>query len=158
LEAAKWLIGSGMCVAALPVTRKSRYVCADGVVDKMRQLSLPFWQTFSSKSKHCRFHLDDRGKKTVVTGVPHIFLVVSALTSFQHNQTTAAPTLGDAIDSLSGMTEQKTDKTLLSLNTMGSSTQLEELTSGDAIIYSMAVWLVGNGVISPVETAHDYIK
>jgi hypothetical protein len=160
-----------MCVSAMPVTRKSRYVCAEGVVDKMRHYTLPFWQTFSSKAKHCQFHFDDStGKKCVVSGAPHIFMIVSALTSNavasidKENKAThaaSAPLLGDVIDSLCGESndvQRKADTPVNrrferphSLGTVGSSNQREEQSSEDAIIYSMAVWLAANGVICPIE-------
>lgn len=180
LEAAKWLISSGMCVAAMPVTRRSRYVCVEGVVNEMRRQALPFWQAFSSKAKHCQFCFDD---KNMVTGAPHIFLIVSALTSNsvassaeKENKTSchaaSAPLLGDVIDSLSGNSNEQSSwnvqsaKSLQekgssmihrferprSLGSVGSSNQKhEEPSSVDSIIYSMAVWLAANGVICPVD-------
>ncbi|KAL3772639.1 hypothetical protein ACHAWO_013184 [Cyclotella atomus] len=170
IQAANWLIQSGMSVAALPVTRKSRYVCAEGVVDKMRQYTLPFWQAFSSKAKHCQFHFDGiGGKKSIVTGSPHIFMIVSALTTNavapldkenKATHTAAAPLLGDVIDSLCGEASdfQREAETPLnrferphSLGTVGSSTQREEQSSEDAVIYSMTVWLAAKGVICPVK-------
>ena len=136
----------------------------------MKKNALPFWQTFSSKAKHCKFHFEDG---VVVTGTPHIFLIVSALTSSagtsvdkenkEMHHAAAAPLLGDVIDSLRGWGEsvelrEKESSTIHrferphSLGSADPSNQREEPTSGDAIIYSMAVWLAANGVICPSKT------
>lgn len=151
----------------------------------MKQLSISFWQTFSSKSQHCQFHFHSSGQATVITGAPHIFLVVGALTSNaaisteeKHTKHAAsAPNLGDVIDSLcgkkfeaeSGVQHQwsvqnarekvTTMNNFLferprSLGSVGSMTQREEVSSEDAIIYSMAVWLVANDVICSANNAH----
>lgn len=157
LEAAKWLVDSDMCVMTLPITRKSRHVCVDGITDKMRALSLPFWQAFSSKSQNIKFHF---AKKSVVTGVPHIFMIVSALTSnLTGTAEQKAPRLGDVIDVLTDAAGDQESGALssnpfrferpLSLGSIGTSTQREDSTPED-VIYSMTVWLVANGVITQV--------
>jgi len=120
MEAATWLVHSGICVAAMPVLRKNRYASVEGVVPKMSSLALPFWQTFGVRSKHCKFHwgsephnnsadVDDgtsNRRRTVTTGAPHIFVVVSSLTTYAGGGSvngSASPMLGEAIDSLSGV-------------------------------------------------------
>ena len=148
----------------MPVTRKSRYICVEGVVDKMRKLALPFWQAFHTKARHCKFRFGNDGKYTIVTGAPHIFIIVSALTS-------NTVTLGGVIDSLVRINEDRPDSDASfrwsvqsameketkrferphSGGNLSSFTKREEPSSEDIIIYSMAVWLVANGVISPAD-------
>ena len=96
-------------------------------------------------------------------------MIVSALTTNavapldkenKATHTAAAPLLGDVIDSLCGEASdfQREAETPLnrferphSLGTVGSSTQREEQSSEDAVIYSMTVWLAAKGVICPVK-------
>ena len=160
LEAAKWLIVSEIGVAALPVTRKSRFICVEGVVDVMKKLSMPFWQTFNSKAQHCQFHFNYGTEDTIISGLPHIFLVVGALTSNavvsmtkERQNPAASPELGDVIDSLcngENSTNRRDINTSTNLyRTLGStsSVQREEPSSMESIVYSMTVWLTANGVI-----------
>jgi len=131
MDAANLLVQSGICVAVMPVLRKNRYACADGVVSKMSSLALPFWQSFGVRSKHCKFYWggetaggsEDTDDDTTLrernfsVGAPHVFVIVSALTTsvedgsaiMQNNgnrvNVSSSPTLGQAIDSLSGVDE-----------------------------------------------------
>ncbi|KAL3790945.1 hypothetical protein HJC23_004927 [Cyclotella cryptica] len=180
LEAAKWLVHAGICLTAMPVTRNSRYVCVEGVVDKMKKLALPFWQAFHSKSRNRQFHFGNGDKKSDVTGVPHIFLIVSALTSNaeapekQQSHAAAAPRLGDVIHSLCGthghsldsdsqyrwnVSKREKDSSKsnpfrferpVSHENVGSAVQREDSSMED-VVYSMAVWLVSNSVICQVD-------
>lgn len=149
MDAANLLIRSGICMAAMPVVRKNRYACADRVVPRMSSVALPFWQTFGARSKHCKFHWGDAAagstglddgttyrKRNVTTGAPHIFVVVSALTTNSENSS-ASPTLGEAVDLLSG-------------NEPGLDESIGDQTPGE-IVYSMAVWLMANKVIVELE-------
>ena len=142
----------------------------------MKQLSMTFWQTFSSKSQHCKFYFHS-SKTTVITGAPHIFLVVGALTSNAGTkQVASAPNLGEVIDNLSSSNKQErvsnvqhhcnqnakeessqsnfSSERPRSLGSVGSMTQCDEVTSEDTIIYSMAVWLVAKDVIFSVDDHH----
>ena len=148
-------------VAALPVTRKSRFICVEGVVNVMKKLSMPFWQTFNSKAQHCQFHFNHgTTEDTIISGLPHIFLVVGALTSNavvsmtkERQNPAASPELGDVIDSLcngENSTNRRDINTSTNLyRTLGStgSVQREEPSSMESIVYSMTVWLTANGVI-----------
>merc|ERR1719253_373432 len=100
MDAANLLIQNGICMAVMPVLRKNRYACADGVVPKMSSLALPFWQTFGVRSRRCRFY-SGGGARNAITGVPYLFVVVSALTTSAEGSA-ASPTLGEAADLLSG--------------------------------------------------------
>ncbi|KAL7433472.1 hypothetical protein ACHAXH_006096 [Discostella pseudostelligera] len=130
MAAASWLVRTGLCMAAMPVLRKNRYVCADGVVARMTTMALPFWQTFGVRSRNCMFFwgekassnsaprnddsVDDaRQRKTTrigTAGAPHVFVLVSALTTKvndrsdidQSGNRPALPTLGKTIHLLSG--------------------------------------------------------
>ena len=105
MGAAAWLVHSRICVVAMPVLRKNRYACVEGVVPKMSKLALPFWQTFNSRSKDCTFYWGgDAGESSATTGLPHIFVVVSALSSTtnENGPSSASPMLGEAIDKLAG--------------------------------------------------------
>eukprot|EP00956_Cyclotella_meneghiniana_P007786 scaffold10383_cov44-Cyclotella_meneghiniana.AAC.5 len=161
LEAAKWLVVSEICVAALPVTRKSRFICVEGVVDVMKKLSMPFWQTFNSKAQHCQFHFNIGAEDTVISGVPHIFLVVGALTSNavapmtnERQSPASSPELGDVIDSLcrgeNSINRRDVNSSTNLYRTLGStgSVQREEPSTTEGIVYSMTVWLTANGVIA----------
>lgn len=132
MAAASWLVRTGLCMAAMPVLRKNRYVCADGVVARMATMALPFWQTFGVRSRNCMFFWGDsatnrsipqnedvddarQGKTTRIgtSGAPHLFVLVSALTTKLNDRSdtersgnrSALPTLGEAIHSLSGYDE-----------------------------------------------------
>ncbi|KAL7537645.1 hypothetical protein ACHAXR_007974, partial [Thalassiosira sp. AJA248-18] len=130
MSAAKWLVHSGTCVAAMPVLRKNRYACVEGAQARLASLALPFWQTFAMKSQQVKFYwgggvactssdIDDdttRRRRRATTGVPHIFIIVSALTtrpesgSVQTMQNMSAlPTLGECLDLLSGVDEPTVD-------------------------------------------------
>eukprot|EP00970_Alexandrium_tamarense_P013605 scaffold3523_cov194-Alexandrium_tamarense.AAC.8 len=111
MESARYLVESRLAVPVTPLLRKNRYACSDDVIGKMRKLALPFWQTFGLRSQNCRFYLcgGATNNAQVATGAPHLFAIVSALTTnqsndaAQHNLSPAAsPMLGDAIDSLCG--------------------------------------------------------
>jgi len=120
MNAAFWLIKSNLCVAATPVLRRNRYICVDNVIPKIQSLQLAFWQDFGLK---CRQHQFNWGSGSP----PHIFVVISALTTKCTAQegkklvSSDPPTLGDAIAS-SG-------------------------TGNEEIVYNMAVWLVAQQII-----------
>eukprot|EP00956_Cyclotella_meneghiniana_P007778 scaffold10382_cov47-Cyclotella_meneghiniana.AAC.3 len=159
-EAAKWLVVSEICIAALPVTRKSRFICVEGVVDVMKKMSMPFWQTFNSKDQHCQFHFNSGIEDTIISGAPHIFLVVGALTSnavtpmtTERQSPALSPELGDVIDSMcrgeNSINRRDVNSTTNLYRTLGStgSVQREEPSTREGIVYSMTVWLTANGVI-----------
>eukprot|EP00985_Skeletonema_marinoi_P021508 scaffold13219_cov106-Skeletonema_marinoi.AAC.5 len=120
MNAAFWLIKSKLCVAAMPVLRRNRYICVENVIPKIQSLQLAFWQEFGLK---CRNHKFLWGNSSP----PHIFVVISALTTTCSTQegkklvSSDPPTLGDAIAS-SG-------------------------TGNEEIVYSMAQWLVARRII-----------
>ena len=208
MDAATWLVQSGVCVAIMPVLRKNRYACVEGVVGKMGRLALPFWQTFGMRSKHCRFYLGGTSAKGVGgrAGAPHVFVIVSALTTMSRNNTNAqgeglpivtaaSPTLGDAIDSICGI-DQSTQgdrnfnsialstrrasagslvgarvgvanptslRSVVGSSTVGGVHRRMESGTKDAssktaptldVVYSMAVWLLAQKVITEVK---DYL-
>lgn len=150
MDAANLLIHYGICLAVMPVLRKNRYTCVDGVVLRMSSVALPFWQTFGVRSRNCKFHWGDEAgggstgvddgttqkNRSVTTGAPHIFGVVSALTTHAQNSS-ASPTLGEAVDLLSG-NEPTLDESI------------GDQTPGE-IVYSMAVWLIANKIIVEVK-------
>jgi len=135
MDAATWLVRSRMCVVIMPVLRKNRYACADGVVGKMKKMALPFWQAFGMRSRNCRFHwgsgTGNVGNVPTANGgrteAPHIFVVVSSLTTMRDEvsspgeevednlddksktNTASSPTLGEAIDALCGINEVEID-------------------------------------------------
>ena len=158
LEAASWLINIGICVTAMPVLRKNKYVCADGVVQRMAELALPFWQNFGVRSQDCKFHWGGTSNGRETTGAPHIFVVVSALTSKANSS--ASPTLGEAIESLCGVGGTSDDikrrnsyhygenrSSVMSSSTHKSfNTSLGAMDSA-TVAEEMAVWLIANRVI-----------
>ncbi|KAL3785438.1 hypothetical protein ACHAW5_010918 [Stephanodiscus triporus] len=194
VDVANWLVHSGTCVAAMPVLLKNRYACAGGVVTRMAHLALPFWQAFGIRSQNHAFHwgggdygadegnADDvtrrrRGAtRTVTTGAPHIFVIVSALTTKAETGSSSSPTLGDAIRSLSGVDARATHSQssprddLYGENRWPSSAAVNQMHlnappyrggagtmdsgSPEELVYSMAVWLIANNVIVEVK---DYL-
>lgn len=188
MNAASWLVHVGLCVAVLPVLRKNRYVCAGGVVSKMATMALPFWQTFGARSRNCVFfwgdstsgripqndYTDDDGRhrksmRTVTAGAPHLFFLVSALTTKMDDKsyteprgiTSSSPTLGDAIRSISGYNESATQHIRGDSSQHGENRQqiastfkAYDCAKTEEIIYSMAVWLIANKIIVQ---AHDYL-
>ncbi len=100
--------------------RRNRYICVDNVMPKIQSLQLAFWQDFNLK---CRQHQFNWGGGSP----PHIFVVISALTTKCLAQegkkliSSDPPTLGDAIAS-SG-------------------------TGNEEVVYNMAVWLVARQII-----------
>ncbi|KAL9180892.1 hypothetical protein ACHAXT_009697 [Thalassiosira profunda] len=174
LDAAAWLVRTETCVAAKPVLRKNRYVCTQGVVAKMAALALPFWQAFGARSRHCVFYWgggsagpadgeeDSTGKRRTGTiGAPHIFVVVSALTTRDNGTavSSAPPTLGEAIDYLCSPDDPASDDTLsplyprrpASTNNLSLDANLNargvDSSSAEEIVYAMACWLVANGIL-----------
>jgi len=149
MNAATWLISSGICVAAAPVLRKNRYKCVDGIVHKMAKLALPFWQTFGIRSQQFKFHWG-------AAGAPHIFVVVSSLTSKRKDglSISASPTLGEAFDLLIGrqvessphLKRQNSRASTSSLASWNGTSPNEDETA-EQVLYSMAVWLIANKVI-----------
>ena len=151
MNVANLLLHSGICIAVMPIQRNNRYVCADGVVPKMSSLALPFWQMFVARCRNVEFHwgggstpgkrATDGGvsmqrKRNVTIGAPQIFVVVSALTTKMDNSS-MLPTLGEAIDMLSGVDE-----------TNHATVHDRDGTDGVAdIVYSMTVFLIANKVI-----------
>jgi len=149
MNAASWLISSGICVAAAPVLRKNRYKCVDGIVQKMAKLALPFWQTFGIRSQQFKFHCTGEGGEATA-GAPHIFVVVSSLTSKRKDGKciSESPTLGDAFDLLAGK-QAESSPHLKRHNSRGSlnATSPNEDETAEQILYSMAIWLIANKVI-----------
>jgi len=150
MNAAAWLISSGICIAATPILRKNRYKCVDGIVQKMAKLALPFWQTFGIRSQQYQFYWGG----SVAAGAPHIFVVVSSLTSKRKDglSISASPTLGEAFDLLIGRQAADSSPHLKRHNSRASSSSLGSLRQGEdetaeQILYSMAVWLIANRVI-----------
>ncbi|KAL7459512.1 hypothetical protein ACHAWC_011387 [Mediolabrus comicus] len=117
MTAAIWLVESKLCVTATPVLRKNRYICVENVMTKIQSLQLGFWQEFGM----CRQNKFDWGGGSP----PHIFVVVSALTTkcFTHGTKLVSdpPTLGEAMQS-GGV-------------------------GNEDIVYSFAVWLIAQRVI-----------
>ena len=162
LEAASWLIKFGICVTAMPVLRKNKYVCADGVVQRMAELALPFWQNFGVRSQDCKFHWGGKNGEETTTGAPHIFVVVSALTS--KASSSASPTLGEAIESLCGAGDTNNNAVSPHIKRRNSYHYGENRSSGMSssmhksnpslgvmdsatVVEEMAVWLIANRVI-----------
>ena len=176
MTAARWLVRTGLCVAALPVLRKNRYVCSGGVVARMATMALPFWQTFGVRSRNCLFFWREsasssrsrqsgdmvgdarhiQSTRTATAGAPHLFVLVSALTTKVHersstercrNGRSAPPTLGEAIHLLSGYDET------ISEHSTGLSEHgvYNDCATTEEIIYSMAVWLIANNIIVQVK-------
>jgi len=154
MNAATWLISSGICIAATPVLRKNKYKCVDGIVQKMAKLSLPFWQTFGIRCQQFKFHW--RGEDEATAGAPHIFVVVSSLTSKRKDglSISASPTLGEAFDLLRRQAADSSPH-LKRHNSRASSSSLGSLNNvspnedetAEQVLYSMAVWLIANKVI-----------
>ena len=152
MNAATWLINSGICVAAEPILRKNRYKCVDGIVKKMAKMALPFWQTFGLRSQQYKFYWG--GEAT--TRAPHIFVVVSSLTSKRKDgkNISSSPTLGEAFDLLIGR-QAESSPHLKRHNSRASSSSLASLNgtspnedeTAEQVLYSMAVWLIANKVI-----------
>ncbi len=107
-------------MAATPVLRRNRYICVENVIAKIQSLQLSFWQEFGLKCRQHKFHWGGGSP-------PHIFVVISALTTKCLAQegrklvSSDPPTLGDAIASSGSGNEE--------------------------IVYSMAVWLVARRII-----------
>ena len=183
MNAARWLVRTGLCVAALPVLRKNRYVCAEGVVARMATMALPFWQTFGVRSRSCEFFWENsasssshddamhrKSSRTVTAGVPHLFFLVSALTTKLDERSAternikrpASPTLEEAMHLLSGYDGpiQEQSKILSNGSHHGENRQLStssgkyDCAKTEEIIYSMAVWLIANKIIVQIT---DYV-
>ncbi len=190
MSAARWLVRTGLCVAAMPVLRKNRYVCAEGVVARMATMAMPFWQTFGVRSRSCAFFWEDsassshirqnddivddamhrKSTRTVTAGVPHLFFLVSALTTKlddrsaaeQNRKRSASPTLEEAMHLLSGYGGPIQEPNVRSNGShRGENRQLSISTCGkydcaktEEIIYSMAVWLIANNIIVQM---NDYL-
>lgn len=152
LDAANWLVLFRTCVTALPVLPRNRYTCTGGIVMKISQWALPFWQAFGTQSKDYTFHWvgghDTTCRigsitRTVTTGVPHIFAIVSALTTKPSCRSSLSSSLSDVIKSLSGA------DVLGEINQNPCTSALFE-----EIMYSMTFWLIANSIILDV---NDYL-
>jgi hypothetical protein len=182
LDAADRLVLSGTCVASTPVLPGNRYACADGVVGRMATMALPFWQAFGVRCQNRSFRwgglggggesagdggtADDdapppRGRRSgaslrpvVTVGAPHLFVVVSALTtgSGRGPSYSASPTLGDAIRSLGGGDARAA--ATRGQSPPGGDDPYTDSGPSDEIVYSMAVWLIANNIIVEVK---DYL-
>lgn len=167
LDAANWLVLFGTCTTALPVLPRNRYTCAGGIVMKISQWALPFWQAFGTLSKDYTFHWvgghDTSCRtgiitRTVTTGVPHIFAIVSALTTKPSCRSSLSSSLSDVINSLSGADVLATHiETFNKTPFWGEKNQNQRSCASalfEEIIYSMTFWLIANSIIVDV---NDYL-
>jgi len=110
--------------------------------------------SFNSKDQHCQFHFNSGIEDTIISGAPHIFLVVGALTSnavtpmtTERQSPALSPELGDVIDSMcrgeNSINRRDVNSSTNSYRTLGStgSVQREEPSTTEGMVYSMTVWL-----------------
>jgi len=161
LDAANWLVLFRTCVTALPVLPWNRYTCAGGIVMKISQWALPFWQAFGTQSKDYTFYWirgHDTTCRIVTTGVPHIFAIVSALTTKPSFGSSLSSSLSDVINSLSGADVLSTHiETFNRTEFWGEKIQNQRSCTStlfEEIMYSMTFWLIANSIILDV---YDYL-